>query len=272
MPTNTEPLPQRHKSRGKVALVTGSTSGIGLGIATALAGVGMNVMLNGFGNAGEIEKTRNTLAEDFGVETGYSAADLSSPRQVSEMVDETVRAFGQVDVLVNNAGILHVAPIEAASTDKWNAMIAINLSSAFHAIRAVLPDMKSRCWGRIVSTSSALGLVGAAGNSAYTASKHGTIGLTRSVALEVAEHGTTVNAVCPGYVLTPLVETELASSAKARGITAEQAAREALALVQPTRRFITTSEIGALVAFLCTDAGAAITGAAIPIDGGWTAQ
>jgi 3-hydroxybutyrate dehydrogenase len=257
---------------GKAAIVTGSTSGIGLGIASAFAEAGMNVALNGFGDRAAIEKTRSELETTYGVKAAYSAADMSKPAAIARMVEEVADALGQVDVLVNNAGILHVAAIESTPPEKWDAILSINLSSAFHTIRAVLPLMKALGWGRIINIVSALGLVGSPNNSAYAASKHGTIGLTRSVALEAAEHGITVNAICPGYVLTPLVEREIRQAAEIRGTTEEHAASGFLAQSQPTRRFVTTGEIGALAVFLCTEAAASITGAAIPIDGGWTAR
>ena len=232
----------------------------------------MNVTLNGFGDRTAIEKTRFELETTYGAKAAYFAADMSKPVDIDRMVDEATNAFGKVDVLVNNAGILHVAAIESTPPEKWDAILSINLSSAFHTIRAVVPLMKERGWGRIINIASALGLVGSPNNSVYAASKHGTIGLTRSVALETAEHGITVNAICPGYVLTPLVEREIGVTAKARGASEHQVASEFLAQTQPTRRFVTTGEIGRLAVFLCTEAAASITGAAIPIDGGWTAR
>jgi 3-hydroxybutyrate dehydrogenase len=263
---------RRGELAGRAAIVTGSTSGIGLGIARAFAEVGMNVALNGFGDRDAIEKTRFELEMTYSVKAAYSAADMSKPATIVRMVEEATDALGSVDVLVNNAGILHVAAIECTPPEKWDAMLSINLSSAFYTIRSVLPRMKARGWGRIINVASALGLVGSPNNSAYAASKHGTVGLTRSVALETAEHGITVNAICPGYVLTPLVEREIGETAKARGVSEQQAASEFLTQAQPTRRFVTTDEIGALAVFLCTEAAASITGAAIPIDGGWTAR
>jgi 3-hydroxybutyrate dehydrogenase len=263
---------RRSELAGKAAIVTGSTSGIGLGIARAFAEAGMNVALNGFGDRDTIEETRSELETTYGVKAAYLVADMSKPADIVRMVDEASNAFGKVDVLVNNAGILHVAAIESTPPEKWDAILSINLSSAFHTIRALLPRMKARGWGRIINVASAVGLVGSPNNSAYAASKHGTIGLTRAVALEVAEHGITVNAICPGYVLTPLVEREIRQTAKIRGTTEEQVASDFVAQAQPTRRFVTTGEIGALAMFLCTDAAASITGAAVPIDGGWTAR
>ena len=263
---------RRRELAGKAAIVTGSTSGIGLGIARAFAEAGMHVMLNGFGDADEIEKTRREIERTFEVTAAYSAADMSKPDEIARMVDDTRRALGKVDVVVNNAGIQHVEAIETFPIAKWDAIIAINLSSAFHAIRAVVPEMKSRKWGRIINIASAHGLVASPFKSAYVAAKHGLLGLTKTVALETAEHGITANAICPGYVLTPLVQKQIPETAKARGISEEEVVRDVLLHAQPTRQFVTTEQIGALTVFLCTDAGASITGAALPIDGGWTAQ
>jgi 3-hydroxybutyrate dehydrogenase len=257
---------------GKSAIVTGSTSGIGLGIARAFAGVGMNVMLNGFGDSAEIERTRADLEKMFGVKVAYSAADMTKPAEIAGMVAEAAKTFGKVDVLVNNAGIQHVEAIETFPVAKWDAIIAINLSAAFHAIRAVVPEMKARKWGRIINVASAHALVASPFKSAYVAAKHGVLGLTKTVALETAEHGITVNAICPGYVLTPLVQKQIPETAKARNLTEEQVIRDVLLHAQPTRKFVTTEEIGALAVFLCTGGGASITGAALPIEGGWTAQ
>jgi len=257
---------------GKVAIVTGSTSGIGLGIAKALAGSGMDIVLNGFGEKAEIERTCAELSADSGVRVVHSAADVSNPAGVQSMTMMAAGTFGNVDVLVNNAGILHVGLLEDTPTARWDAMLGINVSAAFHAIRAVLPGMKARRWGRIINVCSALGLVGAPHFAAYSASKHALVGLTKTVALETAEHGVTVNAICPGYVLTPLVEREIDAAVARQGITRDAAIRQALLQGQPTRRFIGASEIGALTAFLCTDPAASITGATLPIDGAWTAQ
>jgi 3-hydroxybutyrate dehydrogenase len=254
------------------AIVTGSTSGIGLGIARALAHAGMNVMLNGFGDPKEIERTRSSLAEDFGIHASYSAADMSKPNEISAMVEEARKTFGKVDVLVNNAGIQHVEAIETFPPAKWDAIIAINLSSAFHMIRGVVPEMKERKWGRIINIASAHALVASPFKSAYVTAKHGLLGLTKTVALETAEHGITVNAICPGYVLTPLVQKQIPETAKARGISEEEVIRDVLLHAQPTRQFVTTGQIGALSVFLCTEAAASITGAALPVEGGWTAQ
>ncbi len=257
---------------GKSAIVTGSTSGIGLGIAQAFAGAGMHVMLNGFGDAAEIERTRTELENTFGVKVAYSSADMTKPDEIAGMVAAAGKALGKVDVLVNNAGIQHVEAVETFPIAKWDAIIAINLSAAFHTIRAVVPEMKARNWGRIINVASAHALVASPYKSAYVAAKHGVLGLTKTVALETAEHGITVNAICPGYVRTPLVEKQIPETAKARNLTEEQVIRDVLLHAQPTRKFVTTEEIGALAVFLCTGGGASITGAALPIEGGWTAQ
>ncbi len=257
---------------GKSAIVTGSTSGIGLGIARAFANAGMDVMLNGFGDAAEIEATRSSLEDEFGIKARFSAADMSKPADIAGMVESARDAFGKVDVLVNNAGIQHVEPIETFPVAKWDAIIAINLSAAFHAIRAVVPEMKARKWGRIINVASAHALVASPYKSAYVAAKHGILGLTKTVALETAEHGITANAICPGYVLTPLVEKQIPETAKARMLTEAQVVRDVLLHAQPTRKFVTTEEIGDLAVFLCTGGAASITGAALPIEGGWTAQ
>jgi 3-hydroxybutyrate dehydrogenase len=257
---------------GKNAIVTGSTSGIGLGISEAFARAGMNVMLNGFGDAGEIERIRAKLEADYGVAAVYSGADMSRADEIVGMVETARRDFRQVDVLVNNAGIQHVEAIETFPAAKWDAIIAIDLSSAFHAMRAVVAEMKARKWGRIINVASAHGLVASPFKSAYVAAKHGLLGLTKTVALETAEHGITVNAICPGYVLTPLVQKQIPETAKARGISEEDVVKNVLLHAQPTRQFVTTEQIGALSVFLCTGAAASITGAALPVEGGWTAQ
>jgi 3-hydroxybutyrate dehydrogenase len=261
-----------HELAGKTAIVTGSTSGIGLGIAHAFAEAGMHVMLNGFGDKAEIQKIRADMEETCGIKTAYSAADMSKPGDIVQMVDDARKLLGQVDVLVNNAGIQHVEAIETFPVAKWDAIIAIDLSSAFHAMRAVVPEMKSRKWGRIINIASAHGLVASPFKSAYVAAKHGILGLTKTVALETAEHGITVNAICPGYVLTPLVQKQIPETAKARGITEEQVIKDVLLHAQPTRQFVTTEQIGALSVFLCSGAAASMTGTALPIEGGWTAQ
>ena len=262
----------RPQLKGRSAIVTGSTSGIGLGIARAFARYGMDVMLNGFGEGAEIKRTRTAIEKKFGVKTAYSRADMSKPADIEAMVEAARDAFGKVDVLVNNAGIQHVEPVETFPIEKWDAIIAINLSAAFHTIRAVIPDMKARKWGRIINVASAHALVASPFKSAYVASKHGVLGLTKTVALETAEHGITANAICPGYVLTPLVEKQIPETAKARGITEDAVVRDVLLHAQPTHQFVTAEQIGMLALFLCTDAAASITGAALPIEGGWTAQ
>jgi 3-hydroxybutyrate dehydrogenase len=254
------------------AIVTGSTSGIGLGMAEAFAGAGMNVMLNGFGKPEEIEETRARLASRTGVEVRYHNADMTRPDEIGDLFKTAEKEFGVVDVIVNNAGIQHVAPVEEFPPEKWDAIIAINLSSAFHLTRVAIPGMKSRRWGRVINLCSAHGLVASPFKSAYVAAKHGVVGLTKTVALEVAEHGVTVNAICPGYVLTSLVEKQIPDQAKSRGISEEEVKRNVLLGAQPTKQFVTTGQIGALAVFLCSDAAASITGAALPIDGGWTAQ
>jgi 3-hydroxybutyrate dehydrogenase len=257
---------------GKVAIVTGSTSGIGLGIARAFAAAGIDVVINGLARREEAGEIVTDLAREFGVRSLYSGADMSKPADVRAMVEETAETLGHVDILVDNAGIQHVEAIETFPPEKWDAIIGIDLSSAFHAIRAALPGMKQRGWGRIINVASAHALVASPFKSAYVAAKHGILGLTRTVALEAAEHGVTVNAICPGYVFTPLVEKQIPETARARNLTPEQVVRDVLLHAQPTRRFVTTEEVGGLALFLCTKAAASITGAAIPIDGGWTAQ
>ena len=257
---------------GKTAVITGSTSGIGLGIARAFAEAGMHVMLNGLGDPAAVEATRAGIEADYGVKAKYSAADMSKPDEIVRMVENARALLGNVDVLVNNAGIQHVEAIETFPPAKWDAIIAINLSSAFHAMRAAVPEMKRQGWGRIINIASAHGLVASPFKSAYVAAKHGLLGLTKTVALETAEHGITVNAICPGYVLTPLVQKQIPETAKARGLTEEQVVRDVLLRAQPTRQFVTTGQIGALCAFLCTRAAASMTGTALPVEGGWTAQ
>ncbi|MGH6814244.1 MAG: 3-hydroxybutyrate dehydrogenase, partial [Hyphomicrobiaceae bacterium] len=228
--------------------------------------------LNGLADAHDAETMRRALEEDFGIRAAYSPADMTKPAQIVQMVEETAQAFGRVDILVNNAGIQHVEAVETFPVAKWDAIIAINLSAAFHAIRAVVPGMKERKWGRIINIASAHALVASPFKSAYVAAKHGILGLTKTVALETAEHGITVNAICPGYVLTPLVQKQIPETARARGITEEEVVKNVLLHAQPTRRFVTVEQVGALALFLATDAAASITGAALPIEGGWTAQ
>ena len=258
--------------RRRSALVTGSTSGIGLAIASELAARGMNIVLNGFGNAVEIESLRKGLAHTHGVEVLHDGADVSRQDAIEAMMARAANRLGGIDVLVNNAGIQHVAPVDEFPVEKWNAILAINLTAAFHTTRLALPHMKFNGWGRIVNIASAHALVASPFKSAYVAAKHGIAGFTKTVALEVAEQGITANAVCPGYVLTPLVEKQIPDTAKSRGITEEQVRRDVLLAAQPTKRFVTTDEVAQLVAFLCSAAAASITGTVMPIDGGWTAH
>jgi 3-hydroxybutyrate dehydrogenase len=272
--TKTErPLPPTLRDlEGETAVVTGSTSGIGLGIARALARRGANVVLNGFGDAGEIEIVRASLAMENEVEVTYDGADMSRAEAIRRMIEAADAHFGRIDILVNNAGIQHVSPIEEFPPAKWDAILAINLSAAFHTTRAVFAGMKARRWGRIVNIASAHALIASPFKSAYVAAKHGVLGLTKVTALEGAEHGITCNAVCPGYVWTPLVEKQIDDQARSHGIPREQVIRDVLLANQPNKRFATVEEIGALTAFLCSDAGASVTGTALPVDGGWTAH
>ncbi|HMK70902.1 MAG TPA: 3-hydroxybutyrate dehydrogenase [Xanthobacteraceae bacterium] len=258
--------------KGKTALVTGSTSGIGLAIARALAAQGANVTINGFGDKAAIENERSGIEKQFGVKAIYSAADMTKPAEIAGMVRTTEQTFGSLDVLVNNAGIQHVAPIEEFPIEKWDQIIAINLSSAFHTIRAAVPGMKARKWGRIINTASAHSLVASPFKAAYVSAKHGLAGLTKTVALELATFGVTANCISPGYVWTPLVEKQIPDTMKARGLTEEQVKRDVLLAAQPTKEFVTVDEVAALVVYLCSDAAKAITGANLPIDGGWTAE
>jgi len=257
--------------KGKTGLVTGSTSGIGLAIARAVAAQGANITINGFGEAAVIEQERLRIEKEFGVRAFYSPADMTKPPEIADMVHATERTFGSLDVLVNNAGIQYVAPVEEFPIEKWNQIIAINLSSAFHAIRAAVPGMKSRKWGRIISTASAHSLVASPFKAAYVSAKHGIAGLTKTVALEVATFGITVNCISPGYVWTPLVEKQIPDTMKARGLTEEQVKRDVLLAAQPTKEFVTVDEVASLAVYLCSDAARSITGANLSIDGGWTA-
>jgi 3-hydroxybutyrate dehydrogenase len=258
--------------KGKIALVTGSTSGIGLGIAEALAAQGANVVLNGLGDRAEVERLRARIADEHRVVVRYDAADMSKPDAIRAMVESTVAELGAIDVLVNNAGIQVVSPVEDFPVEKWDAILAINLSAAFHTTRLALPRMKANGWGRIVNIASAHALVASPYKSAYVAAKHGIAGFTKTISLEVAEQGITVNAICPGYVWTPLVEKQIPDTAKARGLTEEQVKRDVLLAAQPTKKFVTVAEVAALTAFLASDGAASITGSILPVDGGWTAH
>jgi 3-hydroxybutyrate dehydrogenase len=266
------PATQARPLTGRVALITGSTSGIGLGIAEALSSQGAAIVLNGFGDAESILRTRDRLADEHGVEVVYSGADLSDPKAIGAMMAYARDVLGPVDILVNNAGIQHVAPIGEFPAAKWDAIIAINLSSAFHTIRAVLPEMVERRFGRIINVASAHGLVASPFKSAYVAAKHGIVGLTKTVALEAATSGVTCNAICPGYVYTPLVEKQIQEQAKAHRIPEERVVTEILLQSQPNKRFATVEEIGALATFVCGSGADSITGAALSVDGGWTAH
>ncbi|WP_298326526.1 3-hydroxybutyrate dehydrogenase [Asticcacaulis sp.] len=256
---------------GKTALVTGSTSGIGLAIARKLASKGAKVMLNGMGDAAEIEKLRADMAAEFGVEVAFNGADLTKAEAIEALITDTTQKLGGLDILVNNAGIQHVSPIEDFPVDKWNMIIALNLSAAFHTTRLSFKGMKERGWGRIINIASAHALVASPFKAAYVAAKHGIAGLTKTIALEGAEHGVTCNAICPGYVLTPLVEKQIPDTAKARGLTEEQVIKDVLLAAQPTKKFVETDDIAELVVFLSSDAAKSITGALQSIDGGWTA-
>jgi len=257
---------------GKVSLVTGSTSGIGLGIARALAAAGSDIVLNGFGKPDDIAQAQANIASDFKVHVAYFPADMSKPLAIREMIEGVLQSSGRLDILVNNAGIQHVAPLQDFPPEKWDAILAINLSSAFHTTRLALPAMLQNKWGRIINIASAHGLVASPFKSAYVAAKHGIIGLTKVTALETAEDGITCNAICPGYVYTPLVEAQIEGQAKAHGIPREQVIRDVLLAQQPNKRFAAVEELGALTVFLASAAAASITGVALPVDGGWTAH
>ena len=257
--------------KGKVAVVTGSTSGIGLAYARAFAGAGANIVLNGIGAPADVERTRAAIENDFGVKAIYSPANMGEPMEIANMISFAERTFGSVDVLVNNAGIQHVSPIEEFPVEKWDAVIAINLSSAFHAIRAVTPGMKQRGWGRILTTASAHSQVASPFKSAYVAAKHGIVGLTKTVALELARSKITCNCISPGYVWTPLVEKQIPNTMKARNMDRDQVINDVLLAAQPTKEFVTVEQVASLALFLCGEGAAQITGANLSIDGGWTA-
>lgn len=256
----------------KTALVTGSTSGIGLGIAEALAAAGFDVMLHGSRSASEADALRRRLQDAHATRVAYHAADVAKPGAVAALVEATEKQLGPIDVLVNNAGIQHVAPVESFPDDRWDAILAINLTAAFQGIKHVVPGMKARQWGRIINVASAHALVASPFKSAYVTAKHGLLGLTKTVALELAEHGVTCNAICPGYVLTPLVEKQVPDQARARGISEQAVVRDVLLAPQATKQFVTVEQLGGLAAFLTSDAASQITGAALPVDGGWTAH
>ncbi|WP_045369013.1 3-hydroxybutyrate dehydrogenase [Methyloceanibacter caenitepidi] len=258
--------------KDKVSLVTGSTSGIGLGVARALAAAGSAVVLNGFGDPDEIDAAENAIAEEFGVPVTYSGADMSKPEDIEEMFKLVLGEFGTIDVLVNNAGIQHVEPLETFPVAKWDAILAINLSSAFHTTRLALPGMVEKGWGRIINVASAHGLIASPFKSAYVAAKHGMVGLTKVTALETAEKGITCNAICPGYVYTPLVEKQIGEQAEAHGIPREDVIRNVLLAGQPNKRFATVEELGGIAVFLTSEAATSITGTTISADGGWTAH
>jgi len=258
--------------KGRKAVVTGSTSGIGLGVARALAGQGCAIMLNGFGDPAEIEAIRSGMEKEFGVQALFNGADLSKAAGCEELVTDAEKRLGAVDILVNNAGIQFVSPIENFPADRWDAIIAVNLSSAFHTIRVALPGMRKRAWGRLINTASTHGLVASINKVAYVAAKHGIVGLTKVVALETAKSGITCNAICPGWVKTPLVVKQIEARAKSEGVPIAQAEHDLLAEKQPSDRFTTVEQIGALAVFLCSEGAGNLTGAAIPVDGGWTAQ
>lgn len=272
IPVNTKPSQSVRALAGKVALVTGSTSGIGLGIARALAAAGADVVLNGLGDAGEIGRTRERIAAEFGVKASFSPADMTRSKSIAEMIAATIAESGRLDILVNNAGIQHVAPLDQFPVEKWDQILAINLTAAFHTTRLALPAMRRNGFGRIVNVASAHGLVASPFKAAYVAAKHGLVGLTKATALETAEEGITCNAVCPGYVYTPLVEAQIDGQASAHGISRDQVIRDVLLAQQPNKRFASVEELGALTVFLSTEAAGSITGAALPVDGGWTAH
>lgn len=258
--------------KGKTALVTGSTSGIGLGIAKALAGQGANIMLNGFGDAAQIEATRAGLEADYGIKASYNAADMSKPAEIKQLIRITVAKFGSIDVLVNNAGIQHVAPIDEFDDERWDAIIAINMSSSYHTTKHALPHMRGAGWGRIINVASVHGLVASAYKAAYVAAKHGVVGLTKVTALETAEENITCNAICPGWVRTELVERQIEALSEKSGIAKEDAAVELVSEKQPSKEFVTPEMLGELAVFLCSGAASQMTGISLPVDGGWMAR
>jgi 3-hydroxybutyrate dehydrogenase len=263
---------KQHALQGRVAVVTGSTSGIGLDIARRFAAEGADVVMNGLGAPDAIEAERAAIVQDFGVRCLYSPANMLSGAEIGEMVATAVGSLGSCDILVNNAGIQHVSPIESFPEDKWEAIIRINLTAAFHSIKAALPGMRDRGWGRVINIASAHALVASPYKSAYVAAKHGIAGLTKTIALEAATAGVTVNAICPGYVWTPLVERQIPDTMAARGLTKEEVINDVLLEAQPTKEFVTVDQVAGLAFFLTTDAAASITGTILPIDGGWTAH
>jgi len=257
--------------KGKSAIITGSTSGIGAGLAESLAAQGCHIMLNGFGDAAAIEKQRAALETDYGIKAYYNAADMTKPDDIARLVAAMADQAGSVDIIINNAGIQHVCPIDEFPPEKWDTIIAINLSAAFHMIRCAVPHMKQSGWGRIINLASAHALVASPYKSAYVAAKHGIAGLTKTAALELAEQNITCNAICPGYVKTPLVENQIADTAKARGISEDEVINDVMLKAQPTKQFTKIEDLGALAVFLCSDAAANMTGTMLPVDGGWTA-
>lgn len=256
--------------KGKTAIITGSTSGIGLGIAQGFAKEGINIVINGFGDADEIEKERASL-EAMGIRAVYNGADMTKPDEIADMVEDTVKEFGSVDIIVNNAGIQNVQPVEEFPPEKWDAIIAINMSSSFHTVRKAIPYMKRQGWGRVINIASAHALVASPFKSAYVTAKHGVLGFVKTIALEVAQDNITCNAICPGYVLTPLVEKQIPDTAKARGITEEEVKRDVLLAAQWTKKFVTVEQIAGTALFLCSDIAENLTGTHIAVDGGWTA-
>lgn len=265
-------MTQGKSLKGKTALITGSTSGIGLAYAKALAAEGANIVINGFGDSDAIEKERQALEAASGARAIYSGHDLTRVEEIEAMMKEAAGVFGGVDILINNAGIQHVAPVEEFPLDKWDLIIALNLNSAFHTTRLAVPYMKERKWGRIIQTASAHSLTASPFKSAYVTAKHGIAGFTKTVALELATFGVTANCISPGYVWTPLVEKQIPDTMKARNMTREQVMNDVLLAGQPTKQFVTVEQVAALALFLCGDAAANITGANLSVDGGWTAQ